>query len=249
MEANRTNRDETVREMTQRSSSSLPQIATDSGHERWIQSIALIGGVAVVLAAVSPPFDSVADRSFSAHMLQHMLLTNLAAVLLAVAWPLIFGRWRNSNIVGWLNRMASPAPALLLVVSSGVLWFWHIPAVYDDALDHPAIHALQHLLFLGAFVLYWRPVMRDSMSGDHLRSNEGRVLYLTVGMLAMGLLAANIMFADHLIYPHYEQTVSGGRTPMQDQALGGAIMLLVGAVSTVVVAILTLRDEPSTDLK
>lgn len=228
--------------MTRQPSDSLPQ----SGRARPIQWIALVGGVVVILAAVSPPFDSVADRSFSAHMLQHMLLTNLAAVLLAVAWPLVLGRWQSSSMVGWLNRLASPAPALLLIVSSGVLWFWHIPAVYDDALEHPAVHALQHLLFLGAFILYWRPLMGDSMAGTHLQTNEGRVLYLSAGMLAMGVLAVRIMFANDLIYAHYADTTTRGRTPMQDQALGGAIMLILGAVSTVVITILTLREESAT---
>lgn len=231
--------------MTQRSLDSLPQTSADSDRARLFQWIALIGGVAVTLAAVSPPVDTIVDRSFSAHMLQHMALTNVGAVLLAVAWPLVLGRWRTSRLVGGLNALSSPAPAFLIVVSSGVLWFWHVPAIYDAALSHTLAHALEHVLFLGAFVLYWRPLMRDSMNTTHLQSNEGRVLYLTIGMLAMGILAAFITFANHLIYTHYEHSITGGRTPLQDQELGGAIMLIFGAVSTILVAIATLRDEPS----
>jgi putative membrane protein len=220
-------------------------VPDERGRARTIQWIALIAGVGIILAAVSPPVDEIVDAAFSAHMLQHMVLTNVGAVLLAVAWPLVLGRWRESRIVVVLNKLASPAPAILIVVSSGVLWFWHIPALYDAALAHELAHAAEHLLFIGAFVLFWRPLMPDSMAGQHLRSNEGRVLYLTAGMLAMGVLAAFITFEDSLLYSHYENSSPGGRTPLQDQELGGAVMLIFGAVSTIVIGILTLREEPA----
>lgn len=220
-------------------------VRDDHGRARAIQWIALIAGVAIILAAVSPPVDEVVDEAFSAHMLQHMVLTNVGAVLLAVAWPLVLGRWQESPIVVGLNKLAGPAPAILIVLSSGVLWFWHVPALYDAALAHELAHSAEHLLFIGAFVLYWRPLMPDSMAGKHLQSNEGRVLYLTAGMLAMGVLAAFITFDDSLLYTHYVNSSPGGRTPLQDQELGGAVMLIFGAVSAVVIGILTLREEPA----
>lgn len=227
----------------------LPDTATapfDHGEpSRALRWVALIAGVGAILTSVSPWVDTIADRSFSMHMVQHMVLTNVGAVLLAIAWPLVLGRWESTGIVEWLNWLAHLPPALLILISSGAFWFWHIPFFYDVALDNEAIHALEHLIFIGAFVLYWRPLMNDPMAGHRLRTNEGRVFYLTIGMVANGVLAAYITFADHLIYTHYAHSSAGGRTPLQDQQLGGGIMLLFGAITTVIVGILAIREEPA----
>jgi putative membrane protein len=200
---------------------------------------ALIGGVVVILGAVLPPFDEAADRSFSAHMLQHVLLINVGAPLLAIAWPLLLGRWRD---VTWLNGLARPVPALVL--STAALWSWHIPAVYDFALKHEVVHALEHLMFIGAFMLFWRPLMNDAIAGSQLRTNESRVLYLTIGMFATGLLAALITFSGHLLYPFYAASASGGRSPLADEHLGGGVMWVAGAVTFGLAVLLTLQDEP-----
>lgn len=196
----------------------------------------------MILGAVLPPFDEAADRSFPAHMLQHMVLIDVAAPLLAIAWPVLFGRWRSSRLVAGVNALTRPVPALAL--STAALWLWHIPLFYDTALRHDAIHALEHLSFIVAFMLFWRPLVNDSFAGERLRTNESRVFYLTIGMFATGLLAAWLTFADHLIYPHYLASSTDGRSPLADQHLGGGIMWLVGTIAVAVAALLTMRDEP-----
>ncbi|HEY7119437.1 MAG TPA: cytochrome c oxidase assembly protein [Tepidisphaeraceae bacterium] len=203
---------------------------------------ALIGGVVVILGAISPPVDDAADRAFSAHMLQHVVFFDAGAPLLAIAWPLLLGRWRSSRVVAGLNALARPAPALVL--STIALWFWHIPAIYDAALGHEATHVLEHVVFIATFVLFWRPLMNDTVTSERLRTNESRVLYLTIGMFANALLAAYITFADHLLYSHYALLPPGGRSPLADQHLGGGIMWLVGTIAVTVAALLTMRDEP-----
>lgn len=203
--------------------------------------LALAGAIIVVLAVGSPPIDAAVDRSFSLHMAQHMVLMNVVAPLLAIAWPLYFGASRTSRFEIGMNGLARPAPALL--ISTAALWFWHIPALYDIALDNVAVHLVEHVVFLGAFVLFWRPLIPDGFSGGQLRSNEARVLYLTIGMLAAGLLAAVITFADHPLYPHYVAAAGAGRSPLADQRLGGAIMWLVGAVVIVGALLVTMRED------
>lgn len=221
-------------------------LATDRWASRswkW-EWVALIGGLVTIAGAVSPPADKIVDQSFSAHMLQHIVLTMISAPLLSYAWPLLLRRWQATGFAAFLNSLTRPAPALIL--STIGIWAWHIPTVYDLALDRPWMHALEHLVFIVAFVLFWRPLMPNAVDGPQIKSNEGRVLYLTIGMLTTGLLAAIITFADHLIYTHYADEPSGGRSPLSDQRLGGAFMLLGGAIAGVAAILLTLREEPDT---
>lgn len=206
--------------------------------------IALIGGVIVLVIVQSPQVDEIVDRSFSAHMLQHMVLTMLAAPLLAYAGPLVFRRWGSSGFGNALHKLTQPMVAI--VISTIGIWMWHIPRFYDLALDRPVVHLIQHLIFLFAFIIFWRPVMTNGPDGGRLHSNEVRVLYLTVGMFTTGFLAAYLTLARRLIYTHYEIPEAGARSPLADQQLGGAYMLVVGTIAIVVAILLTLRDEPAT---
>ncbi len=202
--------------------------------------IALILGMIGLVIVLSPPADEIVDRSFSAHMLQHMVLTMFSAPLLAYAWPLVFRRWESSWFVHALNSLTRPFVAI--VISAIGIWMWHIPRLYDAALEHASLHSLEHLVFIGAFVVFWRPLMNNGSGGGRLRSNEARVLYLTIGMFTTGLLAAYITLANHLIYTHYEALKPGERSPLADQQLGGAYMLVVGTIAIVAALLLTLRD-------
>ncbi len=204
---------------------------------------ALIAGIIIALVAVSPPVDELVDQAFSAHMVQHMVMIVVVAPLLAIAWPLILSPWRTTRFVALLNLLARPAPALVLSLSTGALWFWHIPTLYGGALENALVHTLQHLIFIGGFVLFWRPLINDRLGGGHLQSNELRVLYLSIGMVAHGLLGAYITFSGELLYPHYADTTPGGRTPLADQHLGGAIMWIVASLAMVAAALATLREE------
>lgn len=216
--------------------------AVRSNNRTWTKEwIALIGGIIALVVVLSPPADEIVDRSFSAHMLQHMVLTMLAAPLLAYAGPLVFRRWASSGVMTALHGLTRPFVALIL--SAIGIWMWHFPRLYDAALEQPVLHSMEHLVFIVSFIIFWRPLMTNAADGGRLRSNEARVLYLTVGMFTTGLLAAYITLARHLIYTHYEVTAAGERTPLADQQLGGAYMLVVGTIALVAALLLTLRDD------
>ncbi len=215
----------------------------NSDKRSWLREwSAWLAGMFVFAIAVLPPFGEIVDVSFSAHMLQHMLLTMVSAPLLAYAWPLMYRSPQPSRFMLALNKLTRPAAAL--IVSAVGIWVWHIPQLYDIALENEFLHTLEHVVFLFAFIVFWRPLMNNRAVGGYLKSNEGRVLYLTIGMFTTGLLAAYITLAKHLIYMHYAPLEVGVRSPLVDQQLGGAYMLVIGTIAMVAAVLLTLRDDP-----
>jgi putative membrane protein len=105
------------------------------------------------------------------------------------------------------------------------------------------VHALEHLSFLGAYLLYWRPLMRPGGPLPVLRTGASRALYLLAGGTQAAVLGALLAFAGTPYYRHYMDTASAwGFTPLADQQLGGAVMLLSGAVAYVAAAAVTISE-------
>ncbi|HWV24416.1 MAG TPA: cytochrome c oxidase assembly protein [Thermomicrobiales bacterium] len=214
-----------------------------AARDRRIRLIALISAVAVMIVANVPAMQSAVHQSFAMHMVQHVILINIAAPLLSIAWPLVLGRWYPSRGVNVLNRAATPPFAIVL--STIMFWASHYPAVYDFAMTNPITHAIEHAVFIVSFVLFWRPLIPDAMNPGYLKNNGSRVLYLTIGMVLHGTPAVYIMFIDHAIYPHYVMMGSyAGRSPLADQHLGGGVMLLAGTIAMTMAALVSFRDEP-----
>ncbi|MCC6315323.1 MAG: cytochrome c oxidase assembly protein [Thermomicrobiales bacterium] len=202
---------------------------------------AAVLGLGVIALAVSPVVDEVADRSFSAHMLQHALLIYLAAPLLALAWPLVASRW--PALARWRGTSLLMNPISAVVISTVALWLWHLPALYDFALEHEPVHILEHLAFIATFTLYWA-VLVDGGVSPKLASNEARALYLIAGAILTAPLGAILLFANQVIYSHYVDLLPpGGRTPLEDQQIGGAIMLFSGPLVYGLAAVLAMRRE------
>jgi putative membrane protein len=206
----------------------------------------LVGGIVVLALAISPPFDRIADRSLTAHMAQHLLLTLVAAPLFVAgvgAWqPLwlalrtrVFGR--GGRAVG---RVLTH-PLVAWAISAVVLWAWHAPQAYDAALADDRVHAAEHLSFVVAYVLYWWPLLGTGLAK---RSNAFRALYLLAGAATGGLLGALLTFAPGAWYSHYNAAPgAAGLSPLVDQHLAGAVMWLIGAVPFVLIGVAVLRDE------
>jgi putative membrane protein len=111
-----------------------------------LRALAFAAGLAVVLLALVSPIDRLGEeRLFTAHMVQHLLLADLAPILLLVGLSRAFLRpavRRLRPLEERLGPLAHPAVALALYV--GLMWLWHVPAVYELALDHAWAHALEH---------------------------------------------------------------------------------------------------------
>ena len=185
-----------------------------------------LGTLAGLLALVSP-LDELGDEYlFSAHMVQHLLLMFVTAPLWLIGTPgwLVEGIIPN-GLDGVVKRLASPTSAFVAFVS--VMWFWHIPAVYEIAQESEAIHIFEHLTFIGAALIGWWPVMGAEKSRFPKPEPPVRMLYLFLLAIPCTALAAILTFARTPMYPFYVTAPRiYGLSALQDQNLGGLLMWL-----------------------
>jgi cytochrome c oxidase assembly factor CtaG len=185
------------------------------------------GGLLTVLIALISPLDSLGDQLIVMHMVQHMLLLDVAPILLILG--LTKGLLRPvTKRVHELERRAGylAHPVFAVVAYAALLWLWHVPALYDQAQGNAIVHALEHLCFSAAGTLYWWHVLSPIRSRLRL-GGLGPVVYMTSGKLLVGILGIALAFAPHVIYPFYaHQPHWWGLTPVQDQMMAGLVMAL-----------------------
>jgi putative membrane protein len=111
------------------------------------------------------------------------------------------------------------APIVAIAVHAATRWVWHVPALFDGALDHPALHAVQHLTFYLTAVLFWWAVVH----GRYGRAGHGvSVLAVFVTLAHTGLLAAIITLAPRPLYRTYAGLL--GDRALPDQQVAGLVM-------------------------
>jgi cytochrome c oxidase assembly factor CtaG len=189
-------------------------------------------GSALLIVALVSPLESLAEPLLSAHMVQHILLVTMAPPLLVLGKPEVAwlwalpDQWRRSlprqkrmrSVLAFLSPCARPIPAA--VIHSATLWVWHSPALFDAALEADWLHWLEHLLFFGTALLFWRAVIKAS-SGREAAAAALIACFIT--LLQSGLLSALLSFAREALYKTPE-TDSWGLSALEDQQLAGAIM-------------------------
>jgi putative membrane protein len=200
------------------------------------QAACFAGGLLALVAALLSPLDAMAEALLSAHMGQHFLLIVVAAPLLALGSPgvafatAVPPNWRRAahrlGRTGILRRAERllGAPAVAWVLALIGLWVWHLPGLYDAALAHAPVHALEHASFLATALLFWWTAIAPS--GRRRLARGADVLYVFTGGFPGAVLGALFVFASTPLYPFYTsvRTMAWGLTPLADQQLAGAIM-------------------------
>jgi cytochrome c oxidase assembly factor CtaG len=184
-------------------------------------------GLVAILVALVSPVDKLGEQLLMMHMVQHVLLLDIVPILLILG--LTKGVLRPvTRRVTTVERRAGPLahPAVAVLAYAGFMWLWHVPAMYDAALNHSGVHVLEHLCFALAGGLYWWHLLSPIRSRLRL-GGMGPVIYMTSTKLLVGFLGIALAFAPNAFYPFYgHHPHYWGLTPGQDQNLAGLIMAL-----------------------
>lgn len=194
---------------------------------------AWLGGLAVVFVALQSSIDVYATTLFSVHMVQHLLLTMVAAPLLVLGAPITLllrvapARTRQAWILPVLHsrlvRVLSH-PVVAWTAFAVVMWVTHFSPLFGASLADALVHSGEHALFLGAALLFWWPAIGADPAPSRL-GPAARVGYLALGMPQSSFLGLALFSAPRVLYEHYTEVASGGAAgALADQQLAGGLM-------------------------
>ena len=195
------------------------------------QKIAFFSGLLVIFASLNGPLHDLSDTYlFSAHMVQHLLLSLAVPPLLLVGIPgWMLRPFLHNRYIGAIAR-AITRPTRCFIIFNVVISAWHLPPLYNLAMAHHSIHIVQHLTFLVASVLMWWPFLSPLPELPRL-AYPGQMLYCFLMVIPMSIVAIYIAMADHILYPAYSLAPRvWNLTPMSDQQIGGLIMWIPGGL-------------------
>ncbi len=197
---------------------------------RW-RIAAFATGALAFLVALHPPVDSLAQTSlFSMHMVQHMLISMIGPGLIVAGLPhwLVDPLLRLTPVrstFAFLTRVPSA-----LAISTAVFWLWHVPSLYQLALQDRVMHDAEHISMALAGVLMWWPVLTTSRRVPRA-SPPLQLLYLLLLTIPAGFFSALLVFASEPLYPTYELAPRVWPvSALEDQRIGGIIMKLGGVL-------------------
>jgi putative membrane protein len=188
--------------------------------------VLFLAGIGVAAIALFSPVDSLGEDLFLMHMVQHILLLDIAPILCILGLTRVLLRPITRQLMELERRLPLFAhPVFAIVLYAGSMWVWHVPALYDAALEHPVIHILEHTFFSFAGALYWWHLL-SPIRNRHL-GGMGPVVYMLASKLLVGVLAIGLTFYPHALYAFYEdQPRYWGLSAATDQSVGGVIMAL-----------------------
>ncbi len=198
-----------------------------------MQRRSLIIGFAVLAAVWFGPLPQAAGHSFAAHMAMHMGVVAIAAGFLA--FGVAGSRWDPALRA---PRLIAPIPASIFELV--VVWAWHTPGLHHFARHSPWGLAVEQSLFLLSGFLMWISAFGGPQPRQRDRSGAG-VLGLLLTSMHMTLLGALLALAPRTLFPHHDADHDPLRA-LEDQHIGGAIMLFVGGVSYLAGGLWLMRD-------
>jgi cytochrome c oxidase assembly factor CtaG len=192
-----------------------------------------IGGLLVLLAALSPPVDSWSDKAFAAHMAQHLVIGDLAALLLVLGMtgpmmqPIL-----HIRVIDRLRFLVNPVPAITVWALN--FYVWHLPFMYRAAYDNDLIHAVQHFTFLIFGAVMWMPLFGPLPKPEWF-NNFAKLGYILAVRLLGTLLGNVFIWSGTVFYKFYAQGEARAHiAALTDQSVAGVIMMLEQSILTVV---------------
>ena len=203
------------------------------GIRRWEAACFVAGLLTLALALISP-LDAMSDVLFSAHMAQHMLLIFVSAPLLVLGRPAIAFAWAlppswarglhrltGASFVRRGAALLSSPPAVWMTFALG-FWVWHVPVLYDAAVRHAPVHAIEHLTFIAIGMQFWWLIIRRA--GHRHFPDPAAIVFVFTTMLQQTLLGALLTFSTVPWYAAYGDRAAWHLSQIADQELAGLIM-------------------------
>jgi cytochrome c oxidase assembly factor CtaG len=220
-------------------------------HAPWGRAVLFAAGLGLLVLPLVSPLDEWGDeRLLSAHMLQHVLIGDAAAAFLVVSvrGPLVFFLLPPAVLrpLAALRPLRALLSALLRPLVSLGLWTaailaWHVPRIYDYAAAHPVVHDLEHLSFVVTGVLVWTQLVDPARHG---RLRRPQRIFFALAMLALTQPVVDVLLFSSA--PRYERYASPadrlfGLSPLTDQRLAGAVMMVEQLLTLGICVALLLR--------
>jgi putative membrane protein len=204
-----------------------------------VQAAAFAGAMIALLIALVSPLDGLGeDYLFSAHMLQHVLLGDIAPLLLLLALSRVIMRpatRRLTRVEQALGPLANPVTGLVLWLV--LMYLWHVPALYDAAAEQAPLHVLEHACFFAAGIALWWPLIQPVPMRRRLTGMQP-LAYIAAAKGGLAALGLYLAWASTALYPYYETTPRiWGLSPGEDQNVGGVIMMVEQSMTLVLVLV------------
>jgi putative membrane protein len=188
-------------------------------------AVLFLGGLTVLVVATASPVDTLTHRWLSAHMVQHLLLMVVVPPMVwmgAPVAPLLVGLPRpirravlacTNSRAGRRARRWLAHPAVGWIAFALDFWIWHVPALYELAIESHLWHHVEHACFLASALLFWQPVIL-AWPARMTWPRWAMIPYLALAMFQSVPLAAILTFSDRVIYTGYSS--------VDDQALSSS---------------------------
>ena len=187
-------------------------------------------GLFTLFIALQSPIDTLSGFLFSLHMVQHILLIMVAPPLILLGLPMPFLRWGlvKMGIRTILEWFTNPLAAFLLYNLN--LFLWHIPALYQAALQNELVHSLEHATFFYTAVLFWWRLIDPTRNWFPLwQSTQAKWFYLIIAAPPSYILGSIFWASNEVIYPYYNHVPRLWHfTALADQQLAGMLMWAQG---------------------
>ncbi len=206
--------------------------------------LAFVTAIGLIALMLLTPLDTIArTQLFAAHMVQAVVLTTLCAPLLLAACPSAF----------WESILAQPVvrtvlqtltrPLVASIIFNATFLLWHAPVFYNYALVHGTIYHVEMLSFLLTSLLNWWPLIGPVREFRQL-SYPMQMLYAFLDGQPVDIFAFLVVFTGVTFYTHYAippQFIQYGYSPIADQTVAGAFLLIPGLIDLVVMSPLFFR--------
>lgn len=215
--------------------------------DRGLRFLALTGALGIVAASSTETAEKLVAVRFSVHMAQHLLFLVPVPLLLVYSKA---GRCLTMGLPRSWRRVTAPLRRLIIRLVMGpwslgvvgvlyllVLWSWHLPVLYDAAVDDSSVHVLEHASFLIGGLLLWSALTNGARPAFH------RMMLLFATALHSGFLGAVLMLAPVVLYQAQATSPANGLDPLADQHLAGVIMWVPMSVVFLVTLLMVFARE------